>query len=267
MIKPQLLIALALLVGVAIGYFAKSESPAPVETPAEETLRKPIADQGAAATIAALRARIAELEKQLAAKAPPPPTAETNATAAAVAGRDRGGFFPRGNPREWMENLKKNDPVRYAEMTNRISRWRSDRAAQNRASLDFLSSIDTSRMSASAKATHDELQELMARREELETEMMKEDISDERRHEIMKELGETHRELRKLQSEERANLLSETAKSLGFEGEDVETISATIQDVIDATSGGRGGPMGGPPPGGGPQPPAGGMPAPPAGGK
>lgn len=249
MIKHQLFIGVALLVGVAIGYFVKDEpvaadEPAKVETGAKKT----VADKGEAASVKALRHRVAELEKLLAEKEGKSEIAISNAVAEAV--KSRPPEPPRQNWRERMEAMKKSDPERYTEMTNRFAQWRRERAEQARGKIDFLSSIDTSRMSANVKKTHAELQGLLRRREEIESQLHQEDLSDEERGNLMRELGESHRELMRLNGEERKNLLDETAKSLGFEGEDAQEVSATIQDVIEATDGGwgmprhRGGPRG-----------------------
>ena len=66
MIKHQMFIAAALLVGVAIGYFVKDE-PIPAEEPkVEEKTKKSVVDKGEEASVKALRRRIAELERALA---------------------------------------------------------------------------------------------------------------------------------------------------------------------------------------------------------
>ena len=254
MIKHQLFIAAALLVGVAIGYFVKDEPKASAAEPAkaEEKAKKPVADKGDEATVRALRRRIAELEKALAEQGE---TAETAVASAEPQARtpDR----PQQNWRERMEEMKKNEPERYNEMTNRMVQWRRDQAARARDKIDFLSSIDTSRMSAGAKKTHDALQGLIARRDNLEAQLQQEDLTDEERGTLMRELRESHRELQHLNAEERRNLLDETAKGLGFAGEDAKEFSATIQDVIEATDSGWGGRRHGGPRGGGPRGPGG----------
>lgn len=253
MIKSQMFIAVALLVGVAIGYFVKNDPVVETKSAVEEKTKKPIVDNGDAATVKALRHRIAELEKALAEKNGKSEIAISNAVAEAV--KNRPPEPPRGNWRERMEEMKKNDPERYTQMTNRFANWRRSRAEQARNKIDFLSSIDTSRMSAGARKTHDALQELIARREEIEAQLQNPDISDAERGELMRQLRESHGELQRLNGEERRNLIAETARSLGFEGEDAREISATIQEVIRATDGGWGGGRHhgghrGPPPGG-----------------
>ena len=239
MIKHQMFIAAALLAGVAIGYFVKDE-PIPAEEPkAEEKAKKAVADKGEEASVKALRHRIIELERLLAEKEGKSELAISNAVAEAA--KIRPPEPPRGNWRERMEEMKKNEPDRYTEMTNRMAQWRRDRAATARDRMDFLSSIDTSRMSAGAKKTHNALQDLIARREELEQQLHQEDLSDEERGRLMRELGDSHRELVRLNGEERKNLFDETAKGLGFTGVEAKEFTATIQEVIEATDSGWGG--------------------------
>lgn len=241
MIKYQMFIAVALLVGVAIGYFVKDEPVAAAEpAKVEEKAKKPVADKGGEATIKALRHRIAELEKALAEKD------ERSATPiASTEPQVRPPERPQMNWRERMEEMRKNEPERYAQMTNRMAQWRRDQAARNRNKIDFLSSIDTSHMSADARKTHDALQELIARRENIEAQLQDPDLTDEERGKLMRQLWESHGELQRLNGEERKNLIDETARSLGFEGEDAQEISATIREVIEATDGGWGGRPGG----------------------
>ena len=240
MIKHQMFIAAALLAGVAIGYFVKDE-PIPAEAPkAEETAKKPVADKGEEATVKALRHRIAELEKLLAEKDGKSEIAISNAVAEAV--KNRPPEPPRGNWRERMEEMKKNDPERYTQMTNRFAQWRRSRAEQAQNKIDFLSSIDTSRMSAGARKTHDALQDLIAKREEIEARLQDQNLSDEERGKLMGELHSSHHELMRLNGEERRNLIDEAARTMGFEGEDAQEVSATIQEVIRATDSGWGGP-------------------------
>ena len=239
MIKHQMFIAAALLAGVAIGYFVKDEPIVAEEPKAEVAARKPVADKGDEASVRALRHRIAELEKLLAEKDEKSEIAISNAVAEAA--KERPPEPPRGNWRERMEEMKKNDPERYTQMTNRFANWRRSRAEQARNKIDFLSSIDTSHMSASARKTHDALQDLIARREEVEAQLQDPNLSDEERGKLMRQLREGHGELQRLNREERKNLIDETARNLGFEGEDAKEISATIREVIEATDSGWGG--------------------------
>ena len=252
MIRSQLFIAAALLAGVAIGYFTAGT---PVPSAREESAtvaKKAISDRGEDASVKALRRRIAELEKLLAEKDGKSEVAISNAVAAAL--QNRPPEPSRQNWRERMEEMKRNDPERYTQMTNRFAQWRRSRSEQARDKIDFLSSIDISRMSAGAKKTHNSLQDLIAKREEIEQQLHQEGLSDDERGKLMGELRSTHHELMRLNGEERRNLFEEAARNLGFAGEDVKEFSATIQDVIEATDsgwgGGRHGGHSGPPLGG-----------------
>ena len=243
MIKHQMFIAVALLAGVAIGYFVKDE-PIPDEVPkTAEVAKKPVADKGEAASVKALRQRVVELEKLLAEKDGKSEIAISNAVAEAMKARPP--EPPRRNWRERMEEMKKNDPERYTQMTNRFANWRRSRSAEARNKIEFLSSIDTSHMSAGARKTHDALQDLIAKREEIEAQLQDPNLSDEERGKLMGELHSSHHELMRLNGEERQNLINEAAHNMGFEGEDAKEVSATIQEVIRATDSGWGGHHGG----------------------
>ena len=261
MIKHQMFIAVALLAGVAIGYFVKNEPVAAVEPPkAEERAKKPVADKGEEASVKALRARIADLEKQLAERASVEKAMEIEPNVTSIVetvksvAKDLEPDF-----RDRLEEMKKNDPERYERMRSRFAQWRQSRAEQTRSKLEFLSSVNTAHMSAEAKKTHAALQELIAKREEIETQLQDPDLSLEERGNLMRQLWEGHGELQRLNGEERQNLIDATARELGFEGEDAKDVTSTIQEVIRVTDsgwgGGRrgGGPRGGDPRGGGPR--------------
>ena len=227
------LLVVALLAGIALGYcFAPSaaDAPAPKEEKSKATKHQ-LVNVGEAASVKALRARIAELESQLAdaqAKA-----VATNEVVSAAPQGEPGQL--RGNPREWMENLKKTDPERYTQMTNRFAQFRRRRLERQQRNLDFLASVDTSHMSASAKKTHVALQNAIARREELEEKIHQEDISDSERQELWGQMMATERELRGLRRAERNNLFEATANALGFDGEDAKEIVGTLKEVVEST--------------------------------
>ena len=257
MIKQQVFIAAALFSGVAIGYFAggRGNVVEPADKGGHYVAKAAVADKGEAASIQALRARISDLERLLAEKGERTESVISNAVAEAV-GQAKVDAGPRGNMREWMENIRKTDPARYTQMTNRFAQWRQRRAEQAQSKIEFLSSIDTSHMSAEARQVHVDLQELIARREELEERLHQEDVSDDQRQKLWGEMRELGQEERRLNGQERNNLLREVARNLGFKGKEVKEITATIRDVIEATDGGFGGGHGGhgghrgPPPGG-----------------
>ena len=66
MIRQQLFIGAALIVGVAIGFFVQPEPEKPeASNPKAEETSAPIPDRGVAAVVESLRARIRDLERRL----------------------------------------------------------------------------------------------------------------------------------------------------------------------------------------------------------
>lgn len=236
-IKYQLFVALALFVGVAIGYVAGEKTPPEPQSAKPQPVARPvksgITNRGDAATIASLRKRVDELEKLLAESEA---DAQSNSNEVAEAEHVPA---PR-NHREWLDNLKKTDPARYVQVTNNMAQWRMRRMERAQSNLDFLSSIDVSHMNKKARKVHEDLQNLIIRREELSDMMEREDLTDDQRREIGEELGRSHREMRRLNEAERNNLFIETARTLGIKGQDAKALSETILDVIDVTDGGWG---------------------------
>ena len=111
------------------------------------------------------------------------------------------------------------------------------------ASADVLADIDTSWMSPADLAIHNNLQSLIQRKAEAETEMMKNLFSRnkdggssgsfntnfEERMQLGKEIQEAYQQERDL-------LLRRTSDLLGYSGEDSEVFVATINDIYKATT-------------------------------
>jgi len=225
------------LLGGALGFWLSPRPAVRQTAPAKESPRpkKAIADLGDEASQKALRARIRELEAQL--KERPE---QTNAVAAAQH-QDRGWGNPHESFRDRMERLKKDDPARYSEITNNMARWRRQNSERQRARIEFLSSIDTSRMDVAARGVHKSLQDQIANREEIEQRLLDQNLDEAERHELMGKLHESSRQIRALSDVERNNLIEQTAQTLGFEGQDVKDISQTMREIIEATDTGFGG--------------------------
>lgn len=243
MIKQQLFIGMALLAGVAIGYFAAPEASAPIAEVENDLsiASSPIADGDQAGVLAALRQRVSELEAALSARSTNEPAVTSEVEPER---RERRGF---GNPGEWLETMKKENPEQYTQMTNRFARWRQARVRQQQSKLDFFESIDTSTMSPSARENHEKLQDLIVKREELESEMASPDLSFEDRGKLFEEMRAIDEELRAANEIERKALLEETAAALGLKGEDAEALASTVREIYQNTESGWGrGPGGGP---------------------
>ena len=222
--------SLALAAGVAIGYaFApKAEVRAEQDEKSVEIKRPaPRRERPARRAAAAERVDTARIAQQ---------PADGAAGAPAPGGQDRRGA--------WLDNLKKENPERYAQVTNRMARWRETRIATVQSRLDFLASIDTARMSKAEKKTHARLQELLVQREELMNSLDVEgsgaQLSGEERGDIMRQMRDVSHEINELNAAERENLIKRTAEELGFSGEDVGEIASTIKEIIEATDGGFG---------------------------
>ena len=253
MVRQQLVIGAALLAGAAIGFcLAPEGEKRPAEAEAEPQAKAAIADRGDEASAAALRARVKTLEAELVkARAQKP-------VDAIVAGDEpaeeetavRDGEPRRGAERfrAEMERLKKEEPERYREIVSNIENFRRRGAERRQAKIDYLSTIDTSGMSEPAKAVHETLKAALARRTAIDAELGSEELTDERREELMSQLHDAEREIRRLNRAERVNLLGSVAAAVGMEGDAATEFVEAVSDVIKATDSGFGGHQGPPPP-------------------
>ena len=236
MIKHQLFIGAALLVGVAIGYFASSDTPPPPPVEREIVVApKQIEDVGENATVASLRARIAELEAQLSNQTEI--VSEENVEKRGPEERPR-------NPREWRKDFEKRDPEGFARMTNHMARMRTSRLEKTSDKLQRLASIDMSGMSEKAKANHQRLMELLTVDAENFDDGMSEqmmELSEDERRQAFEEIHRTHMELHGALEEERVNLLIEAGKSEdGNSEENVRAILELTEEVKTHGPDGRG---------------------------
>ncbi len=241
----------ALIAGAALGYcLAPSRTPAePEGKPAAETpRRKLLPDAGAEEQLKALRSRIKDLEKALA--------ESQQQTSEQVQENRNEGNRRRGQGwsgpdwkgmRERLEQWKKENPEEFARMEKRRQEIVQERAKRAQTKIDFFSSIDTSRMSKSDRATHDELQALIARHEEIEAKLFSTETPDEERGPLFQEFRDTERSINEKNEQERQILLRLTAEELGLSGSDAVEVVDTITEIFDSTSPSG---FGGPGPGG-----------------
>lgn len=233
MVKQQLFIGAALIAGVAIGYFTAPQSAPSVADEKEEIVapRAALPDVGEASSLAALRARIKDLEAQLAEKQDPK---EAERIEVREQGPRMGG--PNGRSRrEWVENLKKNNPQGYAAMTNGIARANRERAERSQKKLNFFSSIDVSGMNPAARKVHNHLQALIEKRETMDEGLDWENMSDDEMRSQTERRREIEGKIAELSAVERGNLIQEAAKELGFQGENAKGFADTIQEIYEAT--------------------------------
>lgn len=237
----------ALLCGALLGYILHpappAAAPAGSDTKAERPAKK--ARSAAASDDAALnrlRARIQELERQLAAKDAPPPAAKADEppTDRPPEGRRGGpGGWPRNaeEMRAHFEEMRKNNPEQYAAMTNGWAQHRARSLERAQGKLDILASVDVSQLNPKQRAIHEQYQDLIARREELRAAMdlQNTDVTDEQRNAAMAEMREIGNRMHALAQTEREALLKHTATSFGVKGEAAKELVETVKAVYQAT--------------------------------
>ena len=231
-------VVISLLAGAAIGFCFAPSAGAPKTAP-EKTSPKMVKaesrpDEAAEKEMRVLRSRIKELAKQ---------GVEVEEMKEESSRRER-----RDRPRDFradMERIRKEEPERYAQITNSMAQFRRHRLERAQSKIDFLSSIDTSRMSPAMLKVHSDLQDMIEKREAVEEKMRGfMDMTEEERREAFQEIGEIDGRIRELNRAERDNLLAQTAEALGFQGDDAAEIIDTVKSIYEATDSGWG--FGGP---------------------
>ena len=232
-------VVISLLVGTAIGFCfspaAKAPAPQP-ERKSEEPRNVRTADdaEGERSANRALRARVRELEEMLAKQG-----MEVEKMKEEESVRHE---RPRFDPRAEMERIKKEDPERYTQMTNGMAQFRRLRLERAQSKIDFLSSIDTSRMSPGMLKVHTDLQDMIEKREAAEEKMRGFiDMTEDERRAAFQEIHEIEDRIRELNRAERDNLLVQTAEALGFQGEDAAELIDTVKSIYESTESGWGG--------------------------
>lgn len=187
-------------------------------------------DAAARASNEALRKRVAELEQALAARpAEPRPAVEEPA-----AGTQRDERSRRPSFTERLEQMKKENPEQYAEMQKRREEFRQtmEQRAQDRA--DFVSAVETRNMTDEQKENHEKLLETVAQVNELMAQMGQPD--GENGAELRRQMGEAMHSLGELYGTERRFLFEETARAVGYEGDQVSAFADQMQTIIDNTT-------------------------------
>ena len=212
----------ALLAGVAIGWTVK---PVPAESNAAEVQdsgfkrKKRVADSSTRVKIAT--------------------TVVTNIVQSTVTNTIKvAESRPRG-PGDFMadlERMKKDEPERYATMTNRMAQFRNRMTQRTENKLDTLASIDTRGWSKSQIATHEKYQDLIAKRAEL-MEIIRHDsgATKEERDAAFGELRKLGRDLHETSAKERNTLLDKTFQELGYSSSDAREIRETIKTIYSTT--------------------------------
>ena len=215
------------------------EPPEAVLRPAKEVAAPRtvvVKDDAAEREAAALRRRVAELERALAERVPEPPKPQEEAQAE----RPRRQSFE-----ERMEQMKSENPEQYAEMQKRREEFRQSMEQRVQDRVDFLSAVETKNMNDAQKENHARLVETVARVNELMAQMAQ--PGAERTPEMRQQMGEAMGSLNELYGQERQYLLEETGRAVGYQGAQATEFATALQTIIDNTTmpsfghGGRGG--------------------------
>ena len=234
----------ALLAGALLGHFVPplfSSAPAPAERETKTSERRSARTRTQPsrehdADLNRLRARIKQLERQLAeqdaaASEEPVDQPATNR----VEGSRR--FGPPTFAE--LEDMRKNDPERYVQTTNRIAQFRAGWQGRLQNQFDILESADTAHMTEKQRKVHEDYISLLARIDELGEQLNPlADVTEEQRRAAGQEMRESWHRLHELQRIERDTLLTQTANALGFRGRKAQEVVQGIKQVYEATGGG-----------------------------
>jgi len=251
------LVGAGLLVGILVGagseyvraWWTAAPPPAPAVTPppaAAETAPRTVVvkDNAAERSAAALRQRVAALERELAvrnaepAQAEPAPPQDQPPPAGG-----RPSFADR------MEQFKKDHPEEYAAMEKRRAEFRQRMDQERQDRVTFLSSVNTQNMTDAQKANHTKLLQNMATMNALwqQREQNPPEPGSEADDAMRTAMRQTMQDLGAQYGQERDYLLQQAAATAGYQGDDVTKFVDYIQKTFQNTSmfGGRGGPPGG----------------------
>lgn len=237
----------ALICGALLGYILHPAAPEQKPEDATSTVSKPSRKTATDdAELNRLRARIKELERQLAANSNQPAAAEEE-TPVKAEERPQNPFLRNGPPRmptaaemrANMEELREKDPERYAQMTNRFARWQEHRLQRTNERLDILAAVDTSRLNEKELQTHEALQDAIVKREELRQMLnpQNEDLTEEQRRNTFDELRKLEHQMQQLETSERNTLLTKTARSFGLSSANAKEMTEAVKAIYQATGG------------------------------
>lgn len=256
-----------LLAGISAGWLGRASLVRAVRNTGDAADAKPkaarvirekvaVADPGTERENERLRKRVAQLERQLERGRADLDRRVTDAVETAMEEVERN-EDPRKRFQRRIEQMKKRDPEGFARMQQEREQRHRDRRAREQDRKDYLASLDVSRMSPAAKATHARLLEQIEKVERLGEQMRKAfdemaengtEEPEEQRRARMQEMREASETLRELYAAERANLLTETFVGEGYSSDEAADFASVIQTIFDSTSSRHGfGPPGAPP--------------------
>lgn len=235
--NKSLLIGFAVVVAALLagGGYATGRLLAPRSYTAETVTKTVYQSDGAPADLAPLQAENAALKTQL--DNLKDELAKLQAAAEAPAPESAAEEPPRRMTRqERMEQLKRENPERYAEMERRRQDQANMEAFQTRRE-DFFANLDLELLTPEQQEMHFQYTEALAQ-QQAAIDRMRElaESGEEPTDEDRAAIRDSFRLVRGLQGAERDALLSAVATSMGLQaGEETETFVGVIKEVYDFT--------------------------------
>ena len=223
------------VIGAAVG-FAVCKALVPQAAETETRTEKPVAPEDAE-KLAKAQKRIAALEKKLAALekrrtvSKAATKTEMHKDKAMSGDGTRKIVVKEGD--DVLESLRKNlSEDDFKAATNALSAIRAKLDAKARSKIDFLRSIDVSRMSEAERKNHETFIALAEKREATMAKM-KCGIPDAGTLQEVVMLG---MQMTPVAKKERSALVREVARELGYAGDDVDVVHDAMQNIYDATA-------------------------------
>ena len=229
----QLVFAIVFLAGAALGFVSSSLMNGKQAKAPEDNTPKVTENQD--------DSRIKDLESQLAiARAEIKRLGKLTEDAEAAAKKAQDDA-PKPPDFAFNENTDLNEEMKkrmsddqFVAATNAIADLRARLTAKAKGRMDFISSVDASKMSAADREKHEKYLGLLKQRTELMSKM-KGGFPD---MESMQKMMELQVQMGPAAKEERAVLVNEVVRELGYVGDDAEVVNETITSIYDSTSGG-----------------------------
>jgi len=141
----------------------------------------------------------------------------------------------RGDRRSWMDDLKKSDPERYKEITERRESARAAAKYEVAKKAAYFLDRDTSAMSEQEAEEYSRMMNLFTDTLTL-TEKLGEDLPREERRPIMHEFRDNLRDLSPMLDTERDKEFYQIGKDMGYADADAEAFATYLTEVVDLTS-------------------------------
>lgn len=177
-----------------------------------------------------------EIEKLKVALAQETGVSQTNTSKREERQRDNNEGPPwRGNFQERMERLRTENPERFQQIREHLNQMTQRIESGANEQQEFLSSLDTSKMSEAELENHKKIEEIVKRNSEIAA-LLNQDPDSPDAEMMRSEMFSNFRELRELFDTERDYALRQFAHSLGYTDNGAETFTEYINYIMRMTS-------------------------------